>query len=122
MLAKSKFHLIKDAIPKTITISDKLVMIIAKDCLTFLYLITTTTAAEKSAVISFLVKKIHPYDIGMLLDKLGIAVRTGHHCAQPLMDFLEIPGTVRVSFALYNTKEEIDVFVSALKKVVLMLS
>ena len=80
------------------------------------------TAHQKSAIISFTVNGIHPYDIGLLLDKLGIAVRTGHHCAQPLMDFLEIPGTVRVSFAFYNTKEEIDVFVAALKKVVAMLS
>lgn len=80
------------------------------------------TAKEKSSVISFLVGNIHPYDIGMLLDKLGIAVRTGHHCAQPLIDYLEIPGTVRASFAFYNTKEEIDVFIEALKRVVGMLS
>ena len=79
------------------------------------------TAREKSAVVSFLVGGIHPYDIGMLLDKLGIAVRTGHHCAQPLMDSLGIPGTVRASFAFYNTKEEIDIFVEALKRVVKML-
>ena len=79
------------------------------------------TAKEKSAVVSFLVGEIHPYDIGMLLDKLGIAVRTGHHCAQPLIDFLEIPGTVRASFSFYNTKEEIDVSIEALKKVVEML-
>lgn len=80
------------------------------------------TAADKSAVISFLVGSIHPYDIGMLLDKLGIAVRTGHHCAQPLIDSIEIPGTVRASFSFYNTKEEIDVFIDSLKRVVLMLS
>jgi len=80
------------------------------------------TAKEKSSVISFLVGNIHPYDIGMLLDKLGIAVRTGHHCAQPLIDYLEIPGTVRASFAFYNTKEEINVFIEALKRVVGMLS
>lgn len=79
-------------------------------------------AAEKSSVISFLVGNIHPYDMGMLLDKLGIAVRTGHHCAQPLTEFLGIPGTVRASFAFYNTKEEIDVFVNALKRVITMLS
>lgn len=79
------------------------------------------TAKDKSAVISFLVGNIHPYDIGMLLDKLGIAVRTGHHCAQPLCDAMGIPGTVRASFALYNTKEEIDVFIAALKRVVEML-
>ncbi|HRZ98823.1 MAG TPA: cysteine desulfurase [Paludibacter sp.] len=80
------------------------------------------TAKEKSAVISFLVNNIHPYDMGMLLDKLGIAVRTGHHCAQPLTDSLGIPGTVRASFAFYNTKEEIDKFIEALKRVVMMLS
>jgi len=80
------------------------------------------TAKEKSSVISFLVGNIHPYDIGMLLDKLGIAVRTGHHCAQPLIDSLGIPGTVRASFAFYNTKSEIDVFIEALKRVVIMLS
>jgi len=80
------------------------------------------TAAEKSSVISFLVGNIHPYDIGMLLDKLGIAVRTGHHCAQPLIDSFGIPGTVRASFAVYNTTEEIDVFIEALKRVVGMLS
>jgi cysteine desulfurase/selenocysteine lyase len=79
------------------------------------------TAKHKSAVISFLVGDIHPYDLGMLLDKLGIAVRTGHHCAQPLIDSLGIPGTVRASFAFYNTKEEIDVFIAALKRVVAML-
>ena len=80
------------------------------------------TAAEKSSVISFLVGNIHPYDIGMLLDKLGIAVRTGHHCAQPLIDSFGIPGTVRASFAFYNTTEEINVFITALKRVVGMLS
>jgi cysteine desulfurase/selenocysteine lyase len=80
------------------------------------------TAANKSSVISFLVGEIHPYDLGMLLDKLGIAVRTGHHCAQPLIDSLGIPGTVRASFAFYNTKEEIDTFIAALKRVIMMLS
>lgn len=80
------------------------------------------TSNNKSAVISFLAGNIHPYDMGMLLDKLGIAVRTGHHCAQPLSDSLGIPGTVRVSFAFYNTKEEIDRFVETLKRVVMMLS
>ena len=80
------------------------------------------TAKEKSAVISFLVGDIHPYDMGMLLDKLGIAVRTGHHCAQPLIDSLGISGTVRTSFAFYNTKKEIDIFVDAVKRVSAMLS
>ncbi|MBP1662881.1 MAG: cysteine desulfurase, SufS subfamily [Bacteroidetes bacterium] len=79
------------------------------------------TSEHKSAVISFLVGNIHPYDIGMLLDKLGIAVRTGHHCAQPLIDHLGIPGTVRASFSFYNTKEEVDIFIAALKRVIGML-
>lgn len=80
------------------------------------------TADHKSSVISFLVGNIHPYDLGMLLDKLGIATRTGFHCAQPLIDKLGIPGTVRISFAFYNTKDEIDTFINALKRVVTMLS
>lgn len=78
------------------------------------------TSKHKSAVISFLVGDIHPYDIGMLLDKMGVAVRTGHHCAQPLMDYLGIPGTVRASFAVYNTREEVDAFISALRRIVAM--
>ena len=78
--------------------------------------------ANKTAVISFNVANIHPYDIGSILDKLGIAVRTGHHCAQPIMEFYKIPGTVRASFAFYNTKEEIDVFIKGLQKAILMLS
>lgn len=80
------------------------------------------TAANKTSVISFNVGNIHPYDIGTIIDKLGIAVRTGHHCAQPVMDFYGIPGTVRASFAFYNTKEEIDIFVEALQKAIMMLS
>ncbi len=79
-------------------------------------------AAEKTAVISFNVGQIHPYDIGTIVDKLGVAVRTGHHCAQPIMDFYKIPGTVRASFAFYNTKEEIDIMISAVKRAVMMLS
>jgi cysteine desulfurase/selenocysteine lyase len=79
------------------------------------------TAAQKISVISFLVGNIHPYDIGTLLDQMGIAVRTGHHCTQPLMDFYQIPGTVRASFAFYNTIKEVDLFVEALKKAVKML-
>lgn len=78
-------------------------------------------AEEKTAVISFNVEGIHPYDIGSILDKLGIAVRTGHHCAQPIMDFYKIPGTVRASFSFYNTKAEIDQFITALKKALMML-
>ena len=77
---------------------------------------------HKTAVISFNVGGIHPYDIGTILDKLGIAVRTGHHCAQPIMDFFCIPGTVRASFAFYNTKGEIDALVKAVQKAVQMLS
>lgn len=80
------------------------------------------TAKEKCSVISFLVNDIHPYDIGTLLDKQGIAIRTGHHCCQPLMQRLGIEGTCRASFAFYNTTEEIDVFVAALKKAVAILS
>ena len=80
------------------------------------------TAENKTSVISFNVGNIHPYDIGTIVDKLGIAVRTGHHCAQPVMDFFGVPGTVRASFAFYNTKEEIDIFVEALQKAVMMLS
>jgi cysteine desulfurase/selenocysteine lyase len=80
------------------------------------------TSANKTSVISFNVGNIHPYDLGTLLDKMGIAVRTGHHCAQPIMDFYKIPGTVRASFMFYNTKEEIDLFISALKKSIMMLS
>ena len=80
------------------------------------------TAKEKTSVISFNIDGIHPYDIGTIIDKLGIAVRTGHHCAQPIMDFYKIPGTIRASFAFYNTKEEIDALVEAVKKAKMMLS
>ena len=77
---------------------------------------------HKAAVISFNLQGIHPYDVGSIVDKLGIAVRTGHHCAQPIMDYFKIPGTVRASFAFYNTKEEIDALVSAVKLAQKMLS
>jgi len=80
------------------------------------------TASNKTSVISFNLEGIHPYDVGTILDKLGIAVRTGHHCTQPIMDFYKIPGTVRASFAFYNTKEEIDILVSGVKKAKMMLS
>ena len=79
-------------------------------------------SAQKTAVISFNVGNIHSYDIGTLLDKMGIAVRTGHHCAQPIMDFYQIPGTIRASFSFYNTFEEIDRLVEGVKKAVTMLS
>ncbi|MBD5232614.1 MAG: cysteine desulfurase [Bacteroidales bacterium] len=79
------------------------------------------TAPGKSAVISFLIGTAHHYDTGILLDQLGIAVRTGHHCAQPLMETLGIEGTVRAAFALYNTREEVDAFIAALKRIAPML-
>lgn len=79
------------------------------------------TAPHKSAVLSFNVGEAHNYDVGLLLDKLGVAVRTGHHCAQPLMERLGIPGTVRASFAVYNTKEEADIFISSLNRIAPML-
>ncbi|MBB6681894.1 cysteine desulfurase [Aequorivita sp. 609] len=77
---------------------------------------------QKTSVISFNIEGLHPYDIGTIVDKLGIAVRTGHHCAQPIMDFYKIPGTVRASFAFYNTLEEVDALVEAVKKAKTMLS
>jgi cysteine desulfurase/selenocysteine lyase len=79
------------------------------------------TAKNKTAVLSLVVEGIHPYDLGTLLDQMGIAIRTGHHCAQPLIDFYKLPGTLRASFAIYNTKEEVDIFVAALKKSIQML-
>jgi len=78
--------------------------------------------ANKASVISFNVKNIHPFDVGTLLDKQGIAVRTGHHCTQPLMQCFNIPGTIRASFSFYNTKDEIDIFILALEKAIKMLS
>ncbi|MEM8764600.1 MAG: cysteine desulfurase [Bacteroidota bacterium] len=79
------------------------------------------TAAEKTSVISFNIQGIHPYDIGTILDKLGVAVRTGHHCAQPIMDYYKIPGTVRASFSFYNTMTEVDVLVESVKRAQSML-
>ena len=79
------------------------------------------TANQKTSVVSFIVDGIHPFDLGTLLDKQGIAVRTGHHCTQPIMDFFGIPGTVRASFAFYNTKEEVDIFISAVERSINML-
>lgn len=78
-------------------------------------------ARNKTSVVSFVIEDVHPFDLGTLLDKQGIAVRTGHHCTQPLMDFFKIPGTVRASFAFYNTKEEIDTFIAAVEKGISML-
>ncbi len=78
-------------------------------------------SSNKTPVISFNINGIHPYDIGSILDKMGIAVRTGHHCAQPIMDFYKIPGTVRASFSFYNTMEEIDLLIKGLKKAKMML-
>jgi cysteine desulfurase/selenocysteine lyase len=79
------------------------------------------TADNKASVVSFIIGEIHPYDVGVILDQQGIAVRTGHHCTQPLMDYFCIPGTVRASFAFYNTREEIDVLTEAVRKAVTML-
>ena len=78
-------------------------------------------AKKKTSVVSFSMEGVHPFDIGTLLDKQGIAVRTGHHCTQPLMDFFGIPGTVRASFAFYNTREEVDTFIAAVEKSINML-
>ena len=80
------------------------------------------TTKEKTSVISFNIEGIHPYDIGTIVDKLGVAVRTGQHCTQPIMDFFNISGTVRASFAFYNTIQEIDIFVAAVEKAKMMLS
>lgn len=79
------------------------------------------TATNKAAVVSFLIDGIHPYDLGTLIDQMGVAVRTGHHCTQPLMARFGITGTVRASFAAYNTEEEVDAFILAVKKAVMML-
>jgi cysteine desulfurase/selenocysteine lyase len=79
-------------------------------------------SGHKAGVISFNIKGQHPFDVGTLLDKYGIAVRTGHHCTQPLMQCLGVPGTVRISFAVYNTRQEVDVFIEKLKKVIKMLA
>jgi cysteine desulfurase/selenocysteine lyase len=79
------------------------------------------TAERKTSVVSFVIDGLHPFDVGTLLDKQGIAVRTGHHCTQPVMDFFKIPGTIRASFAFYNTKEEVDILVNGLKRSISML-
>ena len=79
------------------------------------------TAKHKSSVLSFLIEGLHPYDVGTLLNQQGVAVRTGHHCTQPIMDYYKIPGTIRASFSLYNTKADVDAFINALKKAINML-
>lgn len=89
--------------------------------LTFEDMVLVGEARKKTSVVSFNVEGVHPFDLGTLLDKQGIAVRTGHHCTQPLMDFFKIPGTVRASFAFYNTKEEIDIFIAAVERSINML-
>ena len=78
-------------------------------------------APQKTAVISFNIEGLHPYDVGTILDQLGIAVRTGHHCAQPIMDYYEIPGTIRASFSFYNTFQEIDRLIAGVEKAIQML-
>ena len=79
------------------------------------------TSDHKGPVLSFLVDGQHPYDVGVLLDQMGVAVRTGHHCAQPLMERLGIPGTVRASFAVYNTAAEVDAFLAAIRRITAIL-
>ena len=78
-------------------------------------------AKNKCSILSFLIDDLHPYDVGTLLNQQGVTVRTGHHCTQPVMDFFKIPGTIRASFAFYNTKAEVDFFIDALKRAVNML-
>ena len=80
------------------------------------------TSERKSGIISFNIKELHPYDIGMILDKLGVAIRTGHHCTQPVMNYYKIPGTARISIAVYNTIKEIDICIKSIKKAKMMLS
>ena len=101
---------------------DELLEYATKTLLTIPGLKIFGTAENKTSVVSFNVEGIHPYDIGTILDKMGIAVRTGHHCAQPVMDFYQVPGTVRASFSFYNTKEEVDSLVEGVAKAVQMLS
>src|SRR5690606_40955305 len=107
---------------KIATYENKLLDYATKELLTIEGLKIYGTTEHKTAVVSFNIEGIHPYDIGTLVDKMGIAVRTGHHCAQPIMDFYGIPGTVRASFAFYNTFSEIDLLVAAVKKAKAMLT
>ena len=78
-------------------------------------------AAQRSGLVSFIIEGVHPYDLGTIIDKMGVAVRTGHHCAEPVMTRFGIPGTLRASFALYNTLEEVEIFIKAVKKAAMML-
>ena len=100
---------------------DELLEYATKQLLTIEGLKIYGTAARKTSVISFNIQNLHPYDIGAILDQMGIAVRTGHHCAQPIMDFFQIPGTVRASFSFYNTKEEVDKLVEGVERARKML-
>ena len=101
---------------------DRLVQYATKQLSTISGLQFIGEAKKRAALVSFNIESLHPYDIGILLDKMGIAIRTGHHCAQPIMERYNIPGTVRMSFGVYNTKEEIDICITALKKAQTMLA
>ena len=101
---------------------DKLLKYATKEILKIKGVKIYGTSKNKTGIISFNIKGIHPYDIGVILDKFGIAIRTGHHCTQPIMKRFNIPGTARISFAVYNTKEEINVCIDAIKKAKEMLS
>jgi cysteine desulfurase/selenocysteine lyase len=101
---------------------DTLVQYATKQLLTISGMQFIGEAKKRAALVSFNIEGLHPYDIGVLLDKMGIAIRTGHHCAQPIMEHYKVPGTARMSFAIYNTKEEIDSCITAIKKAQTMLA
>ena len=101
---------------------DTLVQYAIKQLLTISGMQFIGEAKKRAALVSFNIEGLHPYDIGVLLDKMGIAIRTGHHCAQPIMEHYKVPGTARMSFAIYNTKEEIDSCITAIKKAQTMLA
>ena len=101
---------------------DTLVQYATKQLLTISGMQFIGEAKKRAALVSFNIESLHPYDIGVLLDKMGIAIRTGHHCAQPIMEHYKVPGTARMSFAIYNTKEEIDSCITAIKKAQTMLA
>ena len=101
---------------------DTLVQYATKQLLTISGMQFIGEAKKRAALVSFNIEGLHPYDIGVLLDKMGIAIRTGHHCAQPIMEHYKVPGTARMSFAAYNTKEEIDSCITAIKKAQTMLA